>query len=476
MLSSITARLSFAMLSLTVVVLAATLALSWWSFRNGFLEYINAQERERLQYAATALGELYQRNGGSWRNIDEATILATIRRHDSRPRPRPPSHRDRPPRHGPLASREGKPERERRGAPSVEPRQPPPTWLVSSDERLLAGRTASGDVIVQAVVSRGQVVAELRTQARTRLGEPLQLEFASQQVRNMALTALAAIALAIAVSVLLSQALLAPIRRIIRGVDTLAAGRYDVQFEDQRRDELGELARDLDRLATSLASTQSARQRWLADLSHELRTPLAVLRAEIDAVKDGVRPLTHDRMRSLSQEVERLGRLVDDLYDLSVSDLGGLRYEFSEVDLQPLLQGLVSDFSGRFAELEFELSCPQDLLVRADPQRLSQMLINLLENSAAYTDAPGRVELSAELQGRHVRLQVADSPPGVAPEMLQHLFEPLFRQEDARDRRSGGAGLGLAICANIAEAHGSRLDASASGLGGLAISCVLERA
>jgi two-component system sensor histidine kinase BaeS len=214
----------------------------------------------------------------------------------------------------------------------------------------------------------------------------------------------------------------------------------------------------------------------LADVSHELRTPLTVLAGEIEALKDGLREFDQTQLDSLDQEVQRLRYLVDDLYELSVSDVGGLRYQFVTVDLADCLQNALDGMRNRAAASGIDLSLEKPepgavagAIISADVQRIDQLLHNLLENSLAYTDALGRVTVTLLRTAATAHITIDDTPPGVSESDCEQLFDPLFRQEASRSRRSGGAGLGLAICRNIVDAHGGSIRASPSELGGVSI-------
>ena len=224
-----------------------------------------------------------------------------------------------------------------------------------------------------------------------------------------------------------------------------------------------------------LAQNTTARQRWFADISHELRTPLAVLSGEIDAVLDGVRPLDRERIVSLQQEVLHLQRLVDDLYVLARADLGALHYRKHAFDLATLLRERVDAAQPGFAQagLAVDAQLPESLEFVGDEDRLQQLVDNLLANSRRYTAAGGTVRIALAVRGRHAELVVEDSAPGVPEAALPRLFDHLFRVDAARSRAAGGAGLGLAIGKRIVEAHGGRVAATHSALGGLRVTVSL---
>jgi two-component system sensor histidine kinase BaeS len=238
------------------------------------------------------------------------------------------------------------------------------------------------------------------------------------------------------------------------------------------------LARDFNQLAYTLERNEQMRREFMADVSHELRTPLSVLRGELEAIEDGVRTLDQHSMKSLQGEVGMLSKLVDDLYELSLADVGALTYRKAPCVLNTLLEQSVGMFQERLSarQLRVELALPTPPLeLVADASRLQQLFSNLLENAVRYTDPNGVVRVSATAERDELRIEFIDSGPGVSASQLPRLFERFYRGEASRNRTSGGAGLGLAICHSIALAHGGSLSADHSPLGGLWLTLRLPR-
>ena len=277
------------------------------------------------------------------------------------------------------------------------------------------------------------------------------------------------------VAVVLARVFLQPLKRVAAATHRLAAGRYDTRVAVGSRDELGRLAEDFNRLAESLERNETLRRRFMADVSHELRTPLTVLSGELEALEDGVRPLSRESLASLRGEVNALAKLVNDLNQLALADVGALAYRKETVDIAPLVQQAIESHRERVAErgLALEASLDQGALVFADADRLQQMFRNLLENAARYTDRGGRVRVALRRADGQVAIEFDDTAPGVPSEALPHLFERFYRVEGSRSRADGGTGLGLSICRSIAAAHGGDIAASASPLGGLRVSVTL---
>jgi two-component system sensor histidine kinase BaeS len=300
--------------------------------------------------------------------------------------------------------------------------------------------------------------------------------FVSEQHQTLFLTALCIAAGAALLSLPLAGRMVRRIMALAKATNRLASGAYDIRVPAGSCDELGQLARDFNQLAQTLESNEQLRRRWVADISHELRTPLAVLRGEVEAVQDGVRSLSPQTMEVLHAEIMHLSRLVEDLYELALADIGALTYRKTELDWAQLVALTVEAHREQFAarNLGLHFSGPQNgLPLFGDGERLRQLLANLLQNTLRYTDADGRLEVVLQARQEDYLLTFSDTAPGVPPQSLERLFDRLYRVEGSRNRTHGGAGLGLALCKSIVEAHGGRIQAAASSLGGLQITIEL---
>jgi two-component system sensor histidine kinase BaeS len=266
----------------------------------------------------------------------------------------------------------------------------------------------------------------------------------------------------------LSQWLSGRIRKLAAATASLTHGDYEVRLRPEGHDELARLAHDFNQLAETLAAARHSRRQWIADIAHELRTPLSILRGEIEALQDGVRPLGREAVNSLAGEAQRLARLVEDLHTLSLSDLGALSYHKEPVDLAEIVEDVLQAHGSLLRNLNLKYQGERAMLL-GDAGRLAQVFANLLQNSSRYTDAPGTIAVSVKTTSAEVEVLWEDSSPGVPAEDLGRLGERLFRVEGSRSRDNGGSGLGLAIVRAIVEAHGGSVSASASALGGLRI-------
>lgn len=334
----------------------------------------------------------------------------------------------------------------------------------------VAGRPVVGAAQRRPVIHGDEAVGWLALRPRAVSDDGLAYRFLAHQTRLLYLIAALGLLFAAVSASLLADHLLGPLRVLTRGARALTAGDLATRIELQRHDELGALARDFDRLARTLEDNECARRRWVADISHELRTPLAILRGELEALEDGVRDWNPATLASLQGEVGRLQKLVADLYELARSELGSLSYRKVSLDLGELLTRVLDNFATRLAEhrLEVTPTLPASpVMILADPDRLTQLFANLLNNTLAYTDPGGKLALRCRIADGQAMMDLQDSAPGVPADALPRLFERLYRVEASRNRARGGAGLGLAICRNIVVAHDGEIHARPSPLGGL---------
>ena len=258
-------------------------------------------------------------------------------------------------------------------------------------------------------------------------------------------------------------------RALATATRRLTEGDYHSRLPERGRDELSLLARDFNVLAATLEASRNARARWVSDTAHELRTPLAVLRGEIEAMQDGIRPLNQESLGSLGQEVDQLERLVADLRLLSQSDAGALDIQLAPMNLSDALAGRLEDAERWLTDSDMSLTqqITPEIMIRGDAQRLRQLWDNLMDNSCAYTSAPGSLNVTLAQDGNEAVVNWQDSAPGVPDSELERLTERLYRVEGSRSRSSGGSGLGLSIASALVHAHGGSLSASHSTLGGL---------
>ncbi|WP_415905556.1 ATP-binding protein [Neptuniibacter sp. QD48_55] len=288
--------------------------------------------------------------------------------------------------------------------------------------------------------------------------------------------AIASLLLAVIVGIPIGRRFIRPVKAITDGAHELAQGKFDTRIEVTGHDELGQLAHDFNGLAMALERNESLRRQGMADISHELRTPLALVRSEIEAMQDGIRPLNQQQLEKLHSSTQQLSSLVDDLYDLALTDAGALNYRKEDINLAEMLESAASsaEHSLSSSGLLFEVDISPNLPIFGDPKRLRQVIDNLLKNSRRYTDRHGTIQLTAWMEGSLVNFSIEDSAPGVDSDVLPRLFDRFYREEGSRNRATGGAGLGLSICRNIVEAHQGSITAEPSLLGGLKVTVSLS--
>jgi two-component system sensor histidine kinase BaeS len=198
-----------------------------------------------------------------------------------------------------------------------------------------------------------------------------------------------------------------------------------------------------------------------------------VLQGEIEALLDGIHNITPETIRSLHAETLRLKRLVEDLYQISLSDLGTLSYRKENLAPVEVLKDSIEYYRAEFDRkgivLKENISGGREAIGFADRERLKQLFVNLLENSLRYTDAGGTLKIVTEVSGEFITIEFQDSKPGVSMNDMEKLFERFYRVEGSRSRNSGGAGLGLTISKKIVDAHEGIISAHPSPLGGLLI-------
>lgn len=358
-----------------------------------------------------------------------------------------------------------------------EQRIPRDLVLMDSDHFPIFGPpVAEEELALHSINVDGDTVGWLGLPNSPEFRESIEKRFEQRQRRTVISVGIAVLLLALFGAWWLSRKLVRPIESVARFSAQLSAGEYQQRLPTKRQDELGELIHSMNSLAHALASGKTSRQRWLADLSHELRTPVTVLQGELEAMQDGIRPMNTQQIDALYQQVAHLGKLLNDLHDLSLADAGALRYKMTNVDINQLLIQRCNAFRTAFDNAHQKLiyyPSNAPLFVHGDAVRLSQLVDNLLSNSQKYTHQGGEISLRCSIGANEIRIELEDSAPGVSNEQLPKLFNYLYRADVSRNRDNGGAGLGLAICQRIVEAHQGTINASHSARGGICITVTL---
>lgn len=497
-----------------------------FSFQKGFLEYLLEIEQERMSMLAYELAEDYKQDGSfaplktpkNWRKM-----ISSFTRKAPAPQGRPdgatpakklpfetpPPPPPRPPRGGPSPV-----EQARRTLESVQLHST--LGLLTPDrQQLIAGVKPGPEASWIPISVDGSTVGWLTREPLRGITGSIDLRFHEQQRTAIMIIAALSLLLAAIAAMLMARMLLAPLRRFADTTNRLAAGDFSARVRQNRRmpfldifrlkltssrqapesgpplnvrdahpaswegDELQVLAKQLNHLAGVLEKNEKARRTFMAEIAHDLRTPLAILKAELEALEDGVRKVTPESLASLRSEVDLLGLLVDDIHTLSLADLGILHYSPQHLALGNHLACTLAGIQGRIEKrgLRLETDLPTtEIAVETDPARLNQILRNVLENSMRYTESGGVIQVRCHKDGKQAFIDVLDSEPSVPEESLPYLFNRFYTGDAARSRTRSGSGLGLAICQTLLQNQGGSIRALPSPLGGLWIRITLPLA
>jgi two-component system OmpR family sensor kinase/two-component system sensor histidine kinase BaeS len=279
---------------------------------------------------------------------------------------------------------------------------------------------------------------------------------------------LVALAVALFLGLLLARRITRPLSRLTEATHAVAAGDFSRQVPVTSEDELGRLAQDFNQMAHALELSETQRRQLLADTAHDLRTPIAVMRSHLEAMLDGVFPMTPENLAAIHEETLHLSRLVEDVRLLSLAETGHLPLEKKPVDLTELV-GLVVTAFAPLAEADgvrLESDLDETMPVVADEARLHQVLANLIANALRYAPLGGQdppaVNVALKQEAGIATITVADNGPGLTAEQQARVFDRFWRSDEARDRQVGGSGLGLAISKSIVEAHDGRIAVDAT--------------
>ena len=254
-----------------------------------------------------------------------------------------------------------------------------------------------------------------------------------------------------------------------QAASAVANGHYDIRVAPPRLGkEFDAVAAAFNKMAQQLGVVDDARRQMLADLAHEIRTPVSVLDAYMEALEDGVQRLDQDTVSTLRDQTRRLTRFSVDVNALAVAERRTTSIDARWTSPETLIGTAVSAFAPRYGAKGVALtSCVADDLpaLWGDPERLGQVLGNLLDNALRHTGPGGRVSVTATAADEEVAIAVSDTGTGVGPEHLNRLFDRFYRADAARDRQHGGAGIGLSIAKALVEAHGGLIEAHSDGHG-----------
>jgi signal transduction histidine kinase len=268
---------------------------------------------------------------------------------------------------------------------------------------------------------------------------------------------------------LLALGMTRPLREMAAAARRMAQGDYGHRVRVSSRDEVGQLAEAFNRMAREMEGVERLRRELVANVSHELKTPISALRAHLENLLDGVERSDRETLAVMLAQSERLSRLVDELLDLSRLESGEVPLSVEPVLLRPLVEQVIAEVAiARPAHpVEVANDVPPALApVRADGERLHQVLFNLLDNAVRFTPPGERVGVTAAADGGRVEVSVADTGPGIPEAELSRVFERFYRLDHARNRSDGGTGIGLTIARSLVEAHAGAIWAERGPEGG----------
>jgi signal transduction histidine kinase len=283
-------------------------------------------------------------------------------------------------------------------------------------------------------------------------------------LRHFWLQLLGAGAVAALIALLLSRwlarGMTQPLRDMAEAARKMETGDYSERVHTRSRDEVGQLAEAFNRMSAELEGVERLRRDLVANVSHELKTPISALRAHLENLLDGIEEPNPETLQVMLNQSERLGRLVEEVLDLSRLESGDVPLDRRAVELEPLVSEVLSEIevvrADRRVQVDSEL--PIDLPpALADRNRVHQVLFNLLDNAVRFTPEGGHVEVSASRHNGAVEVRVTDTGVGIPERHLPMLFERFYRVDTARSRNDGGTGIGLAIARSVIEAHGGRI-------------------
>ncbi|MCA9933292.1 MAG: HAMP domain-containing histidine kinase [Ardenticatenaceae bacterium] len=288
-------------------------------------------------------------------------------------------------------------------------------------------------------------------------------DFLSRINTAVGLSALGATAVALLLGALLARTLTRPIHQLTAATQIVAKGELGHQVEVKARDELGTLADSFNQMSADLARTNQSRRQMTADIAHDLRTPLSVILGYTEALSDGKLSGSPDMYAVMHKEAQQLQRLIEDLRTLSLADAGELPLNIRETNVAELLEQIAHAYQVQVQEkgvalhTEIAADVPD---VPMDPDRIMQVLGNLVSNALRYTPAGGTVTLGTAVQEQQVQLTIRDTGAGIAAADLPHIFERFYRGEKSRSQQEDESGLGLAIAKSLVEAHGGTISAA----------------
>lgn len=288
--------------------------------------------------------------------------------------------------------------------------------------------------------------------------------------------ALAAI-LSFIIGTYMAKRLSGPISKVTKTARQILAGNYGCSVSEKSDTrEIFELTSTINTLATTLEQQETLRKRLTADVAHELRTPMTNLQSHLEAMSDGIWEPDTERLKSCHDEAVRLTKIIGDLETLARYDGENMVLNQERFDIAELIKRVAANFENEFGSKNITLKLDiAEQYLEADPDKIAQVLVNILSNALKYTPGGGTIEISSAVSAREVQISVRDTGIGIAQEDLPYIFERFYRVDKSRSRSSGGSGIGLAIANSLVKAHGGKVIVTSAPGNGSEFTVILPR-
>jgi two-component system sensor histidine kinase BaeS len=256
-------------------------------------------------------------------------------------------------------------------------------------------------------------------------------------------------------SIVFSRKLTNPIKKLDSAADAISAGDLKRRLEIPGSDEISRLSETFNRMAENLEKQESLRKKLISNVAHELRTPITAIKGEVEGMMDRLVPADKEHLHSLYEEINRIKKILEGIEDLSQAEAGAFWLRKQKIQLKPFLNSIVERFSRLFLDkgITFKFSPDEELVMNADPDRMSQIIVNLLSNALKATERGGNIWMKTGKQDSGVFIEIGDTGHGIKQEDLPFIFERFYKVSE------GGLGIGLAIAKELADAHGGKIEA-----------------
>lgn len=291
------------------------------------------------------------------------------------------------------------------------------------------------------------------------------IHFKEEVISYVLLSLVAVLILTLPLMMFLSSRLSMPITYLQEQADKMTKGDLQTEIKVQSvTKEITKLADSLNRLRKSLMQQEELRKQLTSDISHELRTPLNIIQNQLEAIIDGVMEADNERLESLLTEIKRLTSLVSELEKITQIESDNIIHDIALVNLKDTVLNVCSMFYASFQRknIEFLVETQPGIIVKAQEDKLKQLIINIISNALKYTES-GSVKVKTYMEDDHAVFEVKDTGVGLSQEEISKIFERFYRVEKSRNRNTGGAGLGLSIVKNIADSHGWEINVESDG-------------